>query len=129
MKTKSWAVYLMILCTLLTSTAQIFYKKAAPKLAFSLVALLTNYYLIIGMVIYVIGAFLMITAFKGGEVTVLYPIIATSYVWVSIFSIFFLGEVMNTLKWIGIVTLIAGIILVGFGGKGDDERKKASVVF
>jgi len=115
----------MVLCTLLTSTAQIFYKKGAADLSFNIASLATNYNLIAGMIIYIVGAFLMITAFRGGEVTVLYPIIATSYVWVSISSIFFLGESMNLLKWLGIITIIAGIILVGFGSKGSDEISKA----
>jgi len=125
MKTKWWAFSLMVLCTLLTSTAQIFYKKGAADLSFNIASLATNYNLIAGMIIYIVGAFLMITAFRGGEVTVLYPIIATSYVWVSISSIFFLGESMNLLKWLGIITIIAGIILVGFGSKGSDEISKA----
>ena len=124
MKTKWWAFSLMVLCTLLTSTAQIFYKKGAADLSFNIASLATNYNLIAGMIIYIVGAFLMITAFRGGEVTVLYPIIATSYVWVSISSIFFLGESMNLLKWLGIITIIAGIILVGFGSKGSYEISK-----
>ena len=115
MKTKAWAIVLMLICTLLTSTAQLFYKKGASKLSFNTVALITNYSLITGMVLYVIGAFLMIIAFRGGEVTVLYPIIATSYIWVSIFSITFLGEVMNLLKWAGIMFIIIGVSLIGIG--------------
>lgn len=121
MKTKVWAITLMFVCTLLTSTAQLLYKKGASTLSFDPTALLNNYYLLTGMAIYVIGAFLMILAFRGGEVTVLYPIIATSYIWVSIISIFFLREVMNVFKWIGIFTIITGIVLVGIGSKNKEE--------
>ena len=63
------------------------------------------------------GGTLLIIAFKGGEVSVLYPIIATSYVWVSLLSMKFLDEKINIFKWIGISIIIAGIILIGYGSK------------
>ena len=91
-------------------------------------ALITNYPLIIGMSLYVIGAFLMIIAFRGGDVTVLYPIIATSYIWVSIISIVFLHETMNTFKWAGIFTIIVGIVLVSYGSKDKKEMVQTAGV-
>lgn len=123
MKTKLWAILLMFLCTILTSSAQIFYKKSAPALELDLIALISNHYLIIGMAIYIVGAFLMITAFRGGDVSVLYPIIATSYIWVSFLSIFFLAESMNVLKWLGIIGIIIGIVFVGFGSKDKNSKE------
>ena len=59
----------------------------------------------------------MILSLRGGEVSVLYPIIATSYIWVSFLSIFFLNESMNNFKWLGVTSIIAGIILIGYGSK------------
>ena len=60
----------------------------------------------------------MIIAFKGGELSVLYPIIATSYVWVSIASPFFFEtDYMTTSKWIGVFVIIGGISLIGWGAK------------
>ena len=110
----------MVFTTLLTSVAQIFYKKGAGILVLNLIALITNYYLIIGMVLYAIGGVLMIISFRGGEVSVLYPIIATSYIWVSFLSIFFLNETMNLFKWVGVFIIFSGIVLIGYGS----NRKK-----
>jgi len=115
MKTKLWAISLMVFTTLLTSVAQIFYKKGAEILAFNLIDLITNYPLIIGMILYAIGGVLMIISFRGGEVSVLYPIIATSYIWVSFLSIFFLNETMNLFKWVGVFIIFSGIVLIGYG--------------
>ena len=117
MKTKLWAIILMFLCTGLTSTAQLFYKLGAGHLTLNPLDWITNYYLMAGIGLYAIGAIILITAFRGGDITVLYPIIATSYIWVSLLSMVFLGEIMNTHKWIGIASIIIGIIFVGFGSR------------
>ena len=117
MATKLWAILLILFTTLLTSSAQILYKLGIPALKFDLNSALTNYYLIGGLLLYGIGALLMIISFRGGEVSVLYPIIATSYIWVSILSIYFLGEKMNTFRWIGVFIIIVGIVSIGYGSK------------
>jgi drug/metabolite transporter (DMT)-like permease len=46
---------------------------------------------------------------------VLYPLVASSYIWVSIWSVLFLKERMTALKIVGIVLIIAGISCIGFG--------------
>ena len=117
MATKLWAALLVLFTTLLTSSAQILYKLGSATLTFDIVSILTNYYLIGGIILYAVGGTLMIVSFRGGEVSVLYPIVATSYVWVSFLSIIFLGEVMNVMKWIGIASIIVGIISIGYGSK------------
>jgi len=117
MATKLWAALLVLFTTLLTSSAQILWKKGSATLTFDILNILTNYYLIGGLLLYIIGGILIIVSFRGGEVSVLYPIIAMSYIWVSFLSIKFLGEIMNAYKWIGIISIIAGIISIGYGSK------------
>ena len=70
-----------------------------------------------GLLLYAVGGTILILSFRGGEVSVLYPIIATSYIWVSFLSIYFLGEAMNIFKWIGVFTIISGIVLIGYGSR------------
>ena len=117
MSTKLWAIGIILFSTLLTSTAQLFYKFAADKLSFDILSLITNYELIVGIMLYAVGVVLLILSFRVGEVSVLYPLFATSYIWVSFLSIYFLGEIMNLYKWIGIATIVVGIVLIGFGSK------------
>ncbi len=116
-KTKLWAIGLMILTTLLTSTAQVFYKKAIGDLEFNIFSIITNMDLITGIALYGIGAVLMIIAFKGGELSVLYPIVATSYIWVGLFSYYLFDESLNVLRWLGIFAIFFGVIFVGLGSK------------
>ncbi|MFH0867979.1 MAG: EamA family transporter [Candidatus Woesearchaeota archaeon] len=120
MATKLWAMGVVLSCTLLTSTAQIFYKFAAEKLSFNFLSIITNVNLLMGMILYAVGGILLILSLRGGEVSVLYPIIATSYIWVSFLSIYFLGEVMNLYKWLGVFIIVAGIVLIGYGSKRAD---------
>jgi|TARA_B100001971_G_scaffold206039_1_gene224296 undecaprenyl phosphate-alpha-L-ara4N flippase subunit ArnE len=122
MATKFWAIGIVFFTTLLTSTAQIFWKSGIEKLEFNLLSIITNANILIGILLYIIGGILLIISLRGGEVSVLYPIIATSYVWVSILSIYFLNEFMSLYKWLGVFTIIAGIVMIGFGSKTTAAR-------
>jgi drug/metabolite transporter (DMT)-like permease len=115
---KSWAFAVMVCCTFLTSIAQFFFKKGAVSLSWANASSILNLYLLLGVLLYFSGAVLMILALRGGELSVLYPVIATSYIWVSLLSLVFLHEQMNFFKWSGICFVLAGVTLVGFGSRG-----------
>lgn len=117
MATKLWAGLTVLFTTLLTSSAQILWKIGSAALKPDIISILTNYYIIAGLLLYIVGGILIIISLRGGEVSVLYPIIATSYVWVSFLSIKFLGEKISVFKFIGIAAIIAGIISIGYGSK------------
>ncbi len=113
MATKIWAVALVVVCTLFTSTAQVFYKFGALKLP----SIFTNWQLLAGLILYAFGAVILLISLKGGDLTILYPIIATSYIWVGLMSNYFFHEELNVLKWSGMALIIFGISLIGFGSK------------
>lgn len=117
MKTQPWAIVLVLFITALTSSAQLLYKMGADRLSFDLLMLLSNWPLLLGMFIYGIGAVLLIIALKHGEVTILYPVIATSYIWVTLFSWILFGESISYLKLIGIISIVVGIVFISFGSK------------
>ena len=117
MATKFSAALLVLFTTFLTSSAQLLWKKGSATLAFDIFSIITNYYLVGGILLYIIGGTLLILSFRGGEVSVLYPIIATSYIWVSFLSIYFLNELMNLYKWSGVTGIIIGIAMIGYGSK------------
>lgn len=118
MATKPWAIALVIFLTFITAAAQILYKMAAERLVFDVLGLLTNWPLILGGILYIISAVLMLVAFRGGELSVLYPIIALSYVWVSVLSPrFFPQDTMNPIKWLGILFIIGGVTFIGGGSQ------------
>lgn len=124
METKPWAISLMILVTFLTSVAQLLYKFATANLRFSFFGLISNYYLISGIVIYAVGAILFVLALKGGDVSILYPIIATSYIWVNLLSKYILNENINIYKWFGIAAIFAGVSLISINKNNKSKVQK-----
>lgn len=121
MATKSWAIALVVLCTLFTSNAQLLFKAGAARLPI----LLTNWPLIGGLSLYAIGAVLLILALKGGEVTVIYPIIATSYIWVGLLSHFVFGESLSWIAISGIALIALGVACIGLSGSKKQMQEVA----
>ena len=115
MATQLWAIGLVILATLIGAFGPILLKKASAKKLSSLSSLLANYPLFGGVALYGVGTVLFIPALKGGDLSVLYPFVALTYIWVSLLSVKFLGEKMNKLKWTGIILIIIGVSFIGIG--------------
>ena len=114
MITKPWAIGIVFLCTFITAFAQITLKLGVK----SSLPLISNYYIIGGLFLYLAGAGLLLFALRYGELSVLYPIFATSYIWVSLLSPrFFETDFMNIYKWAGIFIIISGVYLIGKGAK------------
>lgn len=120
MKTRYLGIFLILFTAILISIGQLLLKAGVNKLELSLYGLITNYILIIGVVVYFTSAALFIFALKFGELSLLYPLFATSYIWVSLLSPrFFESDSMNTLKWVGVFIIIMGVMFIGFRGKND----------
>ena len=115
MTTQLWAIALVISATLIGAFGPILLKKASAKKLSSIISLVTNYHLFLGIALYAVGTLLFIPALKGGDLSVLYPFVSLSYIWVSFLSVKFLGEKMNKLKWIGIALIIIGVSFIGIG--------------
>ncbi len=76
---------------------------------------MSNYHLFGGVSLYALGTVLFIPALKGGDLSILYPFVALTYIWVSLLSVKFLGEKMNFMKWMGISLIIVGVSFIGIG--------------
>ena len=110
---KAWAVLFVIITTLLTTVAQLLLKKGLERFP----EIFTNLPLIAGIILYGVGSIFIVLAFKGGDVSVLYPIIATGYLWVALLSFFVLDEQVNLLRWSGVIVIVIGVSLIGIGSR------------
>ncbi len=122
---------LVFSCTLIGALAQILVKQGTAQLgaghitlgqvlrdpaqivSFS-VGIISNLRLFIGYCLYGINTFLMALALKGRELSRLYPIIALTYVWVTVLSLFVLpDEHLNFFRSIGIAFIVGGVSILG----------------
>ncbi len=124
------ALLLVFTCTLIGALAQILMKQGSSQIgshislmqvaqkpvlfvSYSL-GIITNVRLFAGYCLYGINTFLMALALKGRELSRLYPIIALTYVWVTILSLFILpGEHLNFFRAIGIGFIVGGVSVLG----------------
>jgi len=112
METKAWTIALAAFCALMGSFGQLLFKLGSSSVSLSVWSWVTNPRILGGMALYGLSAILFIVALKHGNLSVLYPVIATSYVWVALISARFLGEPLSVLQWVGIVLILGGVALV-----------------
>ncbi len=114
MATEWWAVGLTLLSVAVGAFGPILLKKGTdgslhPK------HILRNKHLIAGIFLYGVATIIYLLALRGGELSLLYPLVSITYPVVCILSIIMLKERMNRLKWAGIVCIIAGVSFIGLG--------------
>jgi multidrug transporter EmrE-like cation transporter len=68
-----------------------------------------------GLCMYGVSALLLVLALKHGELSMIYPVIALTFVWVTIVSAVVIGEPMTPYKLAGIATIVAGVGVLGLG--------------
>ena len=115
MATELWAMLLVMSATLVGAFGPILLKKASEKKLSNIRSILSNYHLFGGVALYGIGTIIFIIALRGGDLSILFPLVALTYIWVSFLSVKFLGEKMNKMKWLGILLIIIGVSFIGLG--------------
>jgi multidrug transporter EmrE-like cation transporter len=111
------SIILVFACTILGTVAQLLMKSGMEHFRLEPVALATNLPLIAGYMLYGINTVMLVLALREGELSVLYPIIALTYVWVTLASYIRLHESPNIYKNAGVTAIIAGVIVIGRGSK------------
>ncbi|HYP05894.1 MAG TPA: EamA family transporter [Bryobacteraceae bacterium] len=108
------SVLLVFLCTVIGAAAQILLKMGANQLSSSNpVKMLLNPWVFSGYALYGISTGLLILALRKGQLSVLYPVIALTYVWVTILSIAIFKESLNPYKVVGLSVVVAGVAVLG----------------
>jgi multidrug transporter EmrE-like cation transporter len=116
-KSSRKSIILVFACTIVGTLAQLLMKSGMEHFRLDPVALITNVPLIAGYALYGINTVMLVMALREGELSVLYPIIALTYVWVTLASYIRLHEAPNLYKNIGVVAIIIGVVIIGRAGK------------
>ncbi len=106
-------IILMLFSAFCTSTGQLMWKLAT-------IANIDIPLYIIGIVLYGIGALLMMIAFKFGEMSVLHPMLSVGFIIALMYGSIFLSENINLQAIIGTIFILIGMIFLGKSSKGAD---------
>ena len=111
-------VALVFCCTILGAAAQVLMKTGANQISHpGLLGMITNLPLLGGYCLYGISTVLLVIALKDGELSLLYPVIALTYVWVTVLSFLVFHDQINRWKLVGIVLIVSGVAVLGKGGR------------
>jgi drug/metabolite transporter (DMT)-like permease len=123
--TQRESIALVFFCTLIGAGAQVLMKMGAQALpAVGVTALLVNpliilrnLYLLGGLSLYGMFTVLLVLALRDAELSIIYPVIALNYVWVTCLSLLLFNETLNFFKAGGILVIMLGVIVLGRGGQ------------
>jgi drug/metabolite transporter (DMT)-like permease len=115
------AIFIVLACTLLVAIGQYLIKLGANRLSHAglmgtMIGIFTIPQLFAGYCLYAVFTVLFVYALRHGELSILYPLIALGYVWVTITAVVAFHETVNPYKIIGLLVIILGVAVLGFGG-------------
>ena len=116
--TKAGSIALVVLCTVIGAAAQILMRNGAALMVdASWIDVLSNWPLIAGYMCLAANTALLVLALRDGQLSVLYPIIALTYVWVTILSPMFFNDIINLYKVVGVGLIVVGVSFIGLGSR------------
>jgi multidrug transporter EmrE-like cation transporter len=114
MKTPLISIAFFLLASLLGALGQYLYKSGADLADGTIRGYLLNPRLLGGVVCYVLVMGLFVAAFrKGGEMAVLYPIYASTFIWGALLAWSAFGTPIKPLNVLGMILLVGGMYLMG----------------
>jgi undecaprenyl phosphate-alpha-L-ara4N flippase subunit ArnE len=93
-----------------------FLKMGAGRLTRSVWSFL-NGRLILGVALFLASSVLYAAGIKGGQLSVLYPMVSLGYVWGLVWAKIFFNEPLTRQKFAGLGLILLGVFLVGLGSQ------------
>ena len=59
----------------------------------------------------------LLASLKQGELSIIYPIMALTFIWVTLFSAFLLLEPVSISRWIGVGMIFVGVAVLGVSSR------------
>ncbi len=121
---KTFPYLILGTCILLGGTTQILFKlgmnsigilNSAEKILSvkTVEVVLSNNYILLGLVLYGISSALWLIGLSMLDVSLMYPLLSLAYFVTTVLAFFVLNEPVRTTRWIGVLLIIIGSILVG----------------
>jgi drug/metabolite transporter (DMT)-like permease len=117
MTTPVSSMLLIVLSSFIGSFGAVLLKSGAGRLHRNITSLLFNYHLAAGITLYLLSSYFFVLGVRQGELTILYPLVALSYVFTMVWSRLFFGEPFTKAKFLGLAMIVSGIALLVAGSR------------
>ncbi|MBV8553134.1 MAG: hypothetical protein JOY54_17695 [Acidobacteriaceae bacterium] len=115
MKTPLSSIILVLVGSFIGSFGAVFLKLGAEHMKGSLARLFTNYWLAVGVVLYLLSSVFYMMGVSQGQLTVLYPMVSLGYIWAILWARIFFKEAFTIAKIGGLTLIIVGVALINLG--------------
>jgi undecaprenyl phosphate-alpha-L-ara4N flippase subunit ArnE len=115
MKTPASSIILVLFGSFIGSFGAVFLKLGAEHMKGGLLRLLTNYWLAVGIVLYLLSSVFYMMGVAQGQLTVLYPMVSLGYIFAILWARLFFKEPFTKAKIGGLAMIIFGVALINLG--------------
>jgi drug/metabolite transporter (DMT)-like permease len=115
MHTPLSSIVFILVSSFVGSFGAVFLKLGAEHMTGNLARLISNYWLAIGIVLYLLSSIFYIMGVAQGELTVLYPMVSLGYIWAIVWARLFFKEPFTIAKIGGLAMIVFGVALINFG--------------
>jgi multidrug transporter EmrE-like cation transporter len=109
------AFFLIILATICNSIATILNKHIINNSIFSIKSFILNPYIYLALFIFFLSYVMVIISIKLVDLSIIYPTLSLSYIWITIIAYFLFNELITFSKVFGMISIILGIIFINLG--------------
>lgn len=93
------------------------FKAGAKRLEISVVGLLKNWQLSVGVAAYLLSSVFFVVGLRRGELSILFPMVSTGYIWSTLWSRLVFDEPITRGKMLGLGLILVGCVLLGLGNR------------
>ena len=104
-------IVLTVISSVLGASGMFFFKLGSSRVSFKIKDWAKNWRVMLGLFLYFLAFVFLVLALKTGQLSVVYPMYALSYLWVAVLSQTLLKEKVRAMNWIGVFLIIGGIAL------------------
>ena len=108
-------IFLTLVAALISSYSQLLFKRGLGKrlnTIAEIIGTITNKTVFIGLVGYVFSLILYLIALSGSQLSIVFPLFASSFIFVTIISAIKLKEPIGMIRALGTLLVFIGIVLV-----------------
>src|SRR5713101_6757671 len=108
------SMLLVFAASIVGSFGAVFLKLGSARLTRSLWSFL-NRELVLGVALFLGSSVFYALGIRGGQLSVLYPMVSLGYVWTLLWSRLFFKESFTRQKFVGLGLILLGVFFVGLG--------------